>query len=277
MPAADVWLAEPMQLDGARVLVTGASGGLGRAIAGELAGHGACLVLTGRSRQRLEAALDALPDQGHQIVPADLARPEAPEQILAVAGEVDVFVSGAGLPASGWLQEYNAEQLARALQVNLEAPMQIARLLTPRLVERGRGHLVFVSSLAGKVPSPGLSIYCATKFGLRGFALALATELTSSGVGVSLICPGFVHDVGMFADSGAEVPPAVGSSSARDVARAVRRVIVRGSQEVVVAPRRHRVISHAALMAPRLWKPALSGRAALRTARQIAAGQIQKR
>jgi short-subunit dehydrogenase len=155
--------------------------------------------------------------------------------------------------------------------------MQIARLLTPGLVERGRGHLVFVSSMAGKVPSPGLSIYCATKFGLRGFALALATELPAVGVGVSVICPGFVDDVGMFADSGAEIPPGVGSTSAADVARQIVDAVVRRKQEVVVAPRRHRVISHAALVAPRLWRPALSGRAAVRTAQQIAAGQMHKR
>jgi hypothetical protein len=81
----------------------------------------------------------------------------------------------------------------------------------------------------------------------------------------------------MFADSGAEVPPGVGSSSPRDVARAVRTAIVHGKQEVVVAPRRHRAISHAALIAPRLWRPALSGGAAVRTAKQIAAGQVEKR
>jgi short-subunit dehydrogenase len=165
----------------------------------------------------------------------------------------------------------------RALRVNLEAPMQIARVLVPGLVERRRGHLVFVSSLAGKVPSPGLSIYCATKFGLRGFALALATELPQSGIGVSVVCPGFVREVGMFAESGAELPPVVGSSSAQDVAREVRKAIVDGRQEVVVAPRRHRLISHAMLAAPRLWRPALSGQDAVKAAKQIAAGQVQKR
>lgn len=266
-----------MRLHGARALVTGASGGLGAVIASELADHGARVVLSGRSRERLEAALAALPNDGHEVIAADLSRPQAPEDLVTAAGEVDVFVSSAGVPASGWLEDYQADQLTRALQVNLEAPMQIARLLLPRFVARRRGHLVFVASLAGKVPSPGLSIYCATKFGLRGFALALATELPDSDVGVSVVCPGFVHDVGMFADSGAELPPAVGSSSARDVARDVRRAIVHGRQEVVVAPRRHRAISHAALIAPRLWRPALSGRAAVRTAKQIAAGQVAKR
>jgi uncharacterized protein len=266
-----------MELDGVRALVTGASGAIGAAIASELAGHGARVVLSGRSLERLETARAALPNDGHEVVSADLSSREAPEELVAAAGDIDVFVSSVGLPASGWLEEYNGDQLARALRVNLEAPMQISRLLVPALVGRGRGHLAFISSLAGKVPSPGLSIYSATKFGLRGFALALATELVDSGVGVSVVCPGFVRDAGMFADSGAELPPGVGSSSARDVARGVLRTIVEDRQEVVVAPRRHRAISHAALIAPRLWRPALSGKAAVRTAKQIAAGQVHKR
>lgn len=266
-----------MDLAGARALVTGASGGIGAAIASELAGHGARVILSGRSAERLEAARASLAHDGHEVVLAELSSPEAPERLVEAAGHVDVFVSSAGLPASGWLEDYQGDQVARALQVNLEAPIQIARLLLPRLVERRRGHLAFVSSLAGKVPSPGLSIYCATKFGLRGFALALATELPESGVGVSVVCPGFVRDAGMFADSGAELPAAVGSSSVWDVARAVRRAIVDDLQEVVVAPRRHRAISHGALIAPRLWRPALSGKAAVRTAKQIAAGQVHKR
>jgi short-subunit dehydrogenase len=266
-----------MELDGARALIPGASGGIGAAIASELADHGARVVLSGRNAERLEAIRAALRGDGHEAVAADLSDPEAPERLVTSAGAIDVFVSSAGLPASGWLEEYQGDQLARALRVNLEAPMQIARLLVPRLTERRRGHLAFVSSLAGKVPSPGLSIYCATKFGLRGFALALATELPDRGVGVSVVSPGFVSDAGMFVDSGAEVPSAVGSSSTRDVARAVRRAIVENRQEIVVAPRRHRAISHAALTAPRLWRPALSGKSAVETAKQIAAGQVHKR
>lgn len=266
-----------MDLDGVRALVTGASGAVGAAIVSELAAHGAQVVLSGRRLDRLEAVRAALPNDGHEVVSADLCLSEAPEELVAAAGDLDVFISSGGLPASGWLQEYEGDQVARALRVNLEAPMQIARLLVPRFIERRRGHLAFISSLAGKVPSPGLSIYCATKFGLRGFALALATELIPSGVGVTVVCPGFVRDVGMFAASGADLPPAVGSSSARDVAREVRRAIVRRKQEVVVAPRRHRTIAHAALTAPGLWRPALSGDAAVRTAKQIAAGQQRKR
>jgi short-subunit dehydrogenase len=266
-----------MELDGAKVLVTGASGGIGAAIASELASHGARMVLSGRSLERLEAARATLPHDGHDVVAADLSAPEAPEQLVGAAGEVDIFVSSAGLPASGWLDEYEGDQVARALRVNLEAPMQIARLLVPRLVERRRGHLAFISSLAGKVPSPGLSIYCATKFGLRGFALALRTELAQTPVGVSVVCPGFISDAGMFAASGAEVPPAVGSLSARQVAERVVAAIVSDTGEVVAAPRRHRVLAHAMMCAPRLWQRPLSGREAVRTARQIAAGQVSAR
>jgi short-subunit dehydrogenase len=272
-----VWLAEAVNLDQAKALVTGASGGLGASIASQLAHKGVRVVLSGRDRAQLATVLAALPNDGHEVVVADLSRPESPAELVAAAGDVDLFISGAGVPASGWLAEYQADQVTRALQVNLEAPMQIARLLVPRLTERRRGHLVFISSLAGKVPSPGLSIYCATKFGLRGFALALATELRNTGVGVSVISPGFVREAGMFADSGAELPPGVGSSSTHDVARCVLDAVATGRREIVVAPRRHRAISHAALIAPRLWEPALSGRAAVRTAKQIAAGQVHKR
>ncbi len=266
-----------MELDGARALVTGASGGIGAAVASELAEHGVRVVLSGRNRDRLDAVLAALPAAGHEVLAADLSQPGAAEKLVKAAGNVDLLISSAGVPGSGWLAEYQADQVARALRVNLEAPMQIARLLVPRFVERGRGHLVFVSSLAGKVPSPGLSIYCATKFGLRGFALALATELAHTGVGATVVSPGFVREAGMFADSGAELPPGVGSSSTRDVAQAVRSAIVDAKPELVVAPLRHRAISHAALIAPRWWSPALSGKAAVRTARQIAAGQVHKR
>lgn len=266
-----------MDLLGARALVTGASGGLGAVIAAELAGRGVQVVLNGRNVDRLEAIRASLPNRGHQVVAADLSQPTAAQELVEAAGPVDVFVAAAGVPASGWLDEYQAEQVARAVRINLEAPMQVARLLVPELVGRGRGHLVFLSSLAGKVPSPGLSVYCATKFGLRGFALALATELNGRGVGVSVICPGFVRDAGMFADSGADLPPAVGSSSPGVVAREVCRAIVEDRQEVVVAPRRHRAVAHSMLMAPRVWRRALSGGSAVDTARQIAAGQRLKR
>ena len=101
-------------------------------------------------------------------------------------------MANAALPASGAIEGFSPEEVKRALRVNLEAPIMLARELVPGMRERGDGHLVFVSSLAGKAPSPRSAIYCGTKFGLRGFALSLRADLARTGVGVSLVASG-VH------------------------------------------------------------------------------------
>src|SRR5205807_10266749 len=118
-------------------------------------------------------------------------------------------------------------ELDRALDVNLRAPIVLAHRLVEPMRRRGEGHLAFVSSLAGKAAMPYSSVYNATKFGLRGFALALRAELRSSGVGVSAIYPGFIRDAGMFHDSGTTLPPGVGTRTPDDVAEAVLRAIER--------------------------------------------------
>ena len=104
------------------------------------------------------------------------------------------------------------------------------------MVKRGSGHLLFMSSLSGKTATPGTSMYNATKYGLRGFAAALRPELRESGVGVSTVCPGFIRDAGMFADSGVKLPSGVGTRSPEDVAKAVVSAIERNRGEVDVAP-----------------------------------------
>jgi short-subunit dehydrogenase len=114
--------------------------------------------------------------------------------------------------------------------------MLLARLIGERMVERGEGHIVFVSSLSGKAAAPRSSVYSATKFGLRGFAGGLRQDLRPRGVGVSAVFPGFVRDAGMFADSGAKLPPGVGTSTPEAVAEAVVRAIERNRGEVDVAP-----------------------------------------
>jgi uncharacterized protein len=263
-----------VNLAGRSVLLTGATGGLGHAIARRLHRAGASLVLSGRRADVLEPL--AAEVEGRTAA-ADLADPDAVARLAARWADVDVLVSNAGLPASGPLGSFTVEQIDRALAVNLRAPMILTRVLAESMAARRAGHLVFMSSLSGKVGSPGTAVYSATKFGLRGFAQGVRADLSGSGVGVSVVFPGFVRDAGMFADSGAELPPGVGSSSARDVARGMLTAIVEDRQEIVVAPRRHRAISHAALIAPRLWRPALSGKNAVRTAKQIAAGQVHKR
>ena len=173
-----------MDLSGRTALLTGATGGLGRAIAAALAGRGTKLLLSGRKPEALEALANELPGEGHRVLPADLAEPGAAEQLAAEAGAIDILVANAGLPATGRLPEFSAEELTRALRVNLEAPMLLARAVENGMLERGAGHMVFVSSLSGKSATPLSSVYNATKFGLRGFALGLRTDLEPLGIGV---------------------------------------------------------------------------------------------
>ena len=125
--------------------------------------------------------------------------------------------------------------------------MLMARALYPAMVERGSGHLVFIASLAGKAASPRTSIYNATKFGLRGFALGLRSDLAPKGVGVSLVSPGFIRDAGMFAEAGAKPPPGLGTGRPEQVGAAVVKVIERDRIEVTVGPLRQRALAHLGL------------------------------
>jgi short-subunit dehydrogenase len=261
-----------MELSGRTALLTGATGGLGRAIARALAGRGAELVLSGRSAEALEALAAELPGGEHRVLPADLAEPGAAEKLAVEADEIDVLVANAGLPGAGWLTDFSPEQVSRALRVNLEAPMLMARALFPAMVERGSGHLVFVSSLSGKVASPRSSIYNATKFGLRGFALGLRADLAPKGVGVSLVSPGFVRDAGMFADAGAKPPPGMGTARPEQVGAATVRAIERNKVEVAVAPLAQRALSHLGLASPGIAVRAQSGSAGQKAAKAVADG-----
>jgi len=221
------------QLRGARALLTGATGGIGHAVARALHDRGCELVLTGRRTEVLEPLAAEL---GAVSIAADLADAHAVERLLGQAGVVDVLVANAALPASGPLLEYSPEQVRRALAVNLEAPILLARAVAARMVERGRGHVVLVGSVAGIAASAKTPLYNATKFGLRGFALGFRGDLRGTGVGVSVVAPGFVRDAGMFVEGGGQLPRGVRTVSPEDVARGVLRAIERDRAEVVVAP-----------------------------------------
>jgi short-subunit dehydrogenase len=118
------------------------------------------------------------------------------------------------------------------------------------MVARGRGHMVFISSLSGKAASPASSMYSATKFGLRGFALALREDLRPHGVGVSTVTPGFIRDAGMFADAGVSLPWFVQTRSPEQVADAVVRAAERNRAEIDVAPMPLRLGAWFASVAP---------------------------
>lgn len=222
-----------MKLAGSKVLLTGATGGLGVALARALHEHSAQLLLSGR---RLEVLTPLASELAAQAIAADLSERADVERLLAAGSGVDVLVANAALPASGHLLELTQAQIDTMLEVNLAAPIALVRGLAPQMASRGRGHVVLISSLSGKAASPDASIYSATKFGLRGFAHGARADLRSSGVGVSVIMPGFIRDAGMFADAEVKLPPGVGTSSPEQVASAVISAIERNRGEVTVAP-----------------------------------------
>jgi short-subunit dehydrogenase len=222
-----------MEISGSKVLVTGATGGLGHAIARALSAKGAHLILTGRRMDILEPLASEL---GARALAVDLSESAEVDRLLSEAGELDILVANAALPGSGMLDSFTLDQIDRALDVNLRAPIALAHALAPGMTKRGSGHLLFMSSLSGKAATAGSSIYNATKFGLRGFAMAMRAELHGTGVGVSAVFPGFIREAGMFAEAGVKLPTGVGTRSPGDVAKAVVGAIERNRGEVDVAP-----------------------------------------
>ena len=257
-----------------RVLLTGATGGIGAAIARAFSEKGASLILSGRRTDVLEPLAREV---GGTAVACDLSRRDELARLLDAAGRIDVLIANAGLPGTGLLTELTQEQIDRILEVNLRAPIALAHALIPSMIERRSGHLVFISSLNGRVTTPATSIYAATKFGLRGFALGLRQDLRPHRVGVSVVMPGFISDAGMFADAGVRLPPGVGTKSPAQVAAGVIRAIESNRAEVDVAPLSLRVGATIASVAPELAAMATRLGGAEKVAADVAAGQQNKR
>jgi short-subunit dehydrogenase len=256
-----------------KVLLTGASGGIGNAIARAVAARGAKLVLTGR---RVDALEPLAAEVGGTVVGCDLADRAAVERLISEAGEVDVLIANAAHPASGIFTEFDQDKIDRLLEVNLRAPIALARGLAPAMSARGRGHMVFISSLAGKAASPASSVYSATKFGLRGFALGAREDLREHGVGVSVVLPGFIRGAGMFADAGVELPRGVGTRTPEEVASAVLRAVDRDRAEIEVAPAAVRLGASFASLAPELASALTRRMGSDKIAADLAAGQRHK-
>lgn len=265
-----------MRLDGASVLLTGASGGLGKPIARALHARGALVLASARRESVLEELRAELGDR-LTPVPADLSDRGSVTELARAADGVDVLVSNAGLPAAGPIDDFTPDQIDRALEVNLRAPIQLVRALVPGMVERGRGHVVLVSSLGGKVSPPGAGLYSATKFGLRGFGHSLRQDLHGKGVGVTLVYPGFIRDAGMFDDAKVELPPGVGTSAPEEVAAAVISGIEGGRAEIDVAPLAMRAGTLLATLAPATSAKVQRRLGAPEVAESMRVGQRDKR
>jgi short-subunit dehydrogenase len=219
-----------MELRGRAVLVTGATGALGRAIATRLLAEGAVLTLTGRQADALHPLAEELAARAIVADPADRADLQ---RVADECGDVDVLVANADLPGTGELTDYSVEDLDRVLDVNLRAPVLLTRLLGAAMLKRGEGHVVLISSLSGKTAVPATSLFTAAKFGLRGFALGLRQDWAPLGVGVSCVNPGPVEEAEP-AD-GAALPAGFRPRVPDDVAAAVVRAIRHDKAEIDVA------------------------------------------
>lgn len=240
-----------MQIQGSTILVTGASGGLGTAIARDLRARGAQLVLTARNVELLDALaaeLDA------EVLVADLTDRADVERVAARAASCEVLVANAGVGDDPPLTELSEDDIDFALDVNLRAPMVLSHAYAKARIAAGKeGQIVLVGSLAGLAASPGARLYNATKFGLRGFALSFSQELDGTGVGCSLVAPGFIRDAGMFHNNGdVDLPPGVRTKAPQDVADGVVTAITHSPPEVFVAPIELRLASTLATIAPGL-------------------------
>jgi len=177
------------------VVITGASAGIGLACAKQFAAAGANVVAVARGAPELERVCGELARLGPTLaIAADVAHPGAPERIVSGAlarfGALHVLVNNAGMHARGPFVDQAVGDLATMVDVNLRAPIALTHHALPHLLASGRGAVVNVASLAGKVPTAGGAVYSATKFGLRAFSMALADELRGKGVTVSCVSPG---------------------------------------------------------------------------------------
>jgi len=220
-------------------LVTGASAGIGAALARELAHHGARLILTARRRERLEAQAAELSAKGTEtrIVVADLNDPAAPQRLYDATEDaglaVDILVNNAGLGQYGAFHTNRAEQDAWQVRVNCEAVVRLSRLFVPRMIERQLGWVLIVSSMASFQPMPYNATYAATKVFDRFFSLGLAAELEPFGIKVTALCPGPVETEFFTVAGSTGLSRRFGSQTAEEVAHKALAALARGRRTIV--------------------------------------------
>ncbi|TVQ04750.1 MAG: SDR family NAD(P)-dependent oxidoreductase [Balneolaceae bacterium] len=233
------------QLTGLNAIITGASRGLGVYIAKALAEKGVNLVLIARSAKALVEVQEEILSYDVKVVfiPADLTDAGNFKTLVEEAelklGPTDILINNAGIELTAPYEDFPEEIIRSTINLNLLAPMLLTRAVLPGMLERGRGHIVNISSLAGKAGFPFETPYSASKGGLITFSHTLRAELINQPVGVSVICPGFVGEAGMYADKehiSGPAPKLMTPTTPEKVAKAVVRAIQYDIAELIVNP-----------------------------------------
>jgi short-subunit dehydrogenase len=265
-------------------LVTGASGGIGKAIARALAREGMNVVVSGRREDALRELADELRRSGVkvEVLTAELSDIAQAQSLIDRAeqalGPLDVLVHNAGIEIAASFTHYSTDELTSMLNINLAAPLLMTHRALPGMLERRRGHVVFISSVAGKVGTAYQEPYSATKAGLVGLTQSLRAEYERAPVGFSVVCPGFVAGEGMYQrmlDDGFRSNLMLGSTTTEKVAAHVVRAIKRDVPEVVVSGRPLRPILALAQLAPRLGETFVSRSGVASLFRRVAASRAR--
>ena len=227
-------------ITGKTVVITGASRGIGASIARALAKEKATVVCVSRSEPKLAricAEIDELGGKGISI-PFDISQVEnlsiLAEKIERQVGAIDILINNAGREIYRAYADYTLSELQSVLSLNLLAAMELTRLILPSMLDRDRGQIVNMASLAGKKGAAYNSIYSASKGGLVMWSDALRQELNGTGVGVTTICPGYVSGLGMTANSGVPIPSLAGASKPEAVIKATLKAIANDRAEVII-------------------------------------------
>lgn len=229
-------------MQGKVAIVTGASRGIGKIIAQTLAKKGVKIIAIARSMDNLSKTCQHIEDEGGQATPlmADMIQSEnfgsLIEKATSVYGKLDFLVNNAGIEQYQHFKNYSSEYIDNCLKTNLHAPILLSKAILPQFLEQGSGHIINIASLAGKKGVSYNSIYSASKSGLIMWTDAMRQELSQTDVNISVVCPGFIRESGMFHDSGQSAPKLLGSSLPQDVANGVLKSIQNNCAEVIVNP-----------------------------------------
>ena len=205
-----------------------------------LAREEATIVGVSRSQEGLDKVGDEVKALGGQWIgfPFDISKveklPILIHEIDQMAGSIDILINNAGIEIYRAFQDYSTTDIQSVLTINLLAVMELSRLVLPSLLSQRSGHIVNIASLAAKNGHPFDSVYSASKAGLLMWSDSVRQELVGTGVEISVICPGYVSQQGMLADTGVPAPSLAGTSTPEDVAKAVIRAIKHNKAEIIV-------------------------------------------